>query len=114
MGTPPNFLYFLLVRAKACAQAIEELVERNPHAKFDRSFLTLTPNESMEEFWLPLRAFDYSEKGKNGCAGFGEIPKICFANGIGVSLSSFEALTFSMTLRPCRFSFEHADADSLS
>eukprot|EP00435_Cladocopium_sp_Y103_P060820 s1382_g22.t1 len=52
--------------------AIENLVEKNPYAKFERSFLTLTPNESMEEFWLPLNAFDYSEKGKNGCEGFGK------------------------------------------
>ena len=74
----------------SCAQAIEDLVENNPYTNCNKSFLTLTPNESMEEFWLPLKAFDYSEKGKNGCAGFGEIPKIYVPNRIGVTMSTFE------------------------
>lgn len=33
----------------------------------DKPFLNLTPNASMQEFWLPLYAFDFSENGKNGC-----------------------------------------------
>ena len=35
----------------------------------DKPFLRLTPNESVDEFWLPLSAFDFSAKAKNGCGG---------------------------------------------
>ena len=34
-----------------------------PHA-------SLVPNQSMDEFYLPLTAFDYSKAAKNGCRGF--------------------------------------------
>ena len=51
-------------------QAIGELVETNPTAQLSRAFLTMTPNATMDEFWLPLRRFDYSAAGKNGCPGY--------------------------------------------
>jgi hypothetical protein len=51
-------------------QAIGELVETNPTAQLSRAFLTMTPNDTMDEFWLPLRSFDYSAAGKNGCPGY--------------------------------------------
>ena len=31
--------------------------------------MTLTPSESLEEFFLPLSAFDFSRSSKNGCQG---------------------------------------------
>lgn len=43
------------------AAAIGELVETNPTAQLSRAFLTMTPNDTMDEFWLPLRSFDYSD-----------------------------------------------------
>lgn len=32
-----------------------------------RSYLTLVPTGSLEEFWLPLRSFDISANSKHGC-----------------------------------------------
>ena len=32
-----------------------------------RTFLSLVPTDSMEEFYLPLTAFDFSANSKNGC-----------------------------------------------
>ena len=32
-----------------------------------RQCLTLVPNSSIPEFYLPLHAFDYSKTSKNGC-----------------------------------------------
>ena len=51
-------------------QAIGELVETNPTAQLSRAFLTMTPNDTMDEFWLPPRSFDDSAAGKNGCPGY--------------------------------------------
>lgn len=35
-----------------------------------RTYLALTPCGSLEEFWLPLRSFDYGASAKNGCGGY--------------------------------------------
>ena len=50
-------------------QAIEELVVQNPDSKIEKPFLQLTPNESVDEFWLPLSAFNFGATCKNGCGG---------------------------------------------
>ena len=64
-----NFSNFQLSLLQLIVEAIQDLVENNPKVQMDRAFLSLIPNEKMDEFWLPLRAFDYSANGKNGCGG---------------------------------------------
>lgn len=46
------------------------MVHGVPHGKHH---LTLVPLESMDEFYLPLTAFDFSPSAKNGCAGFSNV-----------------------------------------
>lgn len=38
----------------------------------DRIVTTIVPNNSVDQFWLPLSAFDFAPNGKNGC---GELAK---------------------------------------
>ena len=62
-------IIIIIIIDNVMTQAMWDLVDSNPTADFDKGYLQLTPNASMEEFWLPLHAFDYSEHGKNGCGG---------------------------------------------
>ena len=51
-------------------QAIEELVMSTGPIQDDRAVRSMVPNESVDQFWLPLHAFDFGPDGKNGCQGF--------------------------------------------
>ena len=46
---------------------IENLVLNRFPDDGGKAFLTNVPNSSIEQFFLPLSAFDYSREAKNGC-----------------------------------------------
>lgn len=50
------------------SQAIERYVDRWPAGPSMRSVLGMVPQNTVEEFFLPLNSFDYSSKSKNGCS----------------------------------------------
>ena len=45
-----------------------------------RPLATMIPTDSMDDFFLPLSAFDLTAGGKNGCAGFWLKSKLCLFN----------------------------------
>ena len=49
------------------SQAIEDLVMSIGPVADDRAHTTIVPNKNVDQFWLPLTAFDYGPGGKNGC-----------------------------------------------
>ena len=54
-----------------------------------KPFLTLIPMDSMEDFYLPLTAFDLTAESKNGCGG---LTKLCSR----YYLMCFEGLKFCL------------------
>ena len=56
-----------ILKQKTWNQTHQVLDRLIPPEVSSKPVLTATPTSSIEEFWLPLRAFDYSANGKNGC-----------------------------------------------
>ena len=55
---------------KITLEVITELVGSRSMGKGSKPVLSLVPQESIGEFYLPLTAFDYSKTSKSGCAGW--------------------------------------------
>lgn len=56
-------------------QVLQEVVSiRAP--KTGKPVLTLVPQDSLAEFWLPLTSFDYTRESKHGCGGIGKKKRI--------------------------------------
>ena len=57
----------MLLRSKVVKNLVVDRFD--PESK-QRPTLSLVPQSSLSEFWLPLNYFDISPAGKNGCGGF--------------------------------------------
>ena len=65
-----HVLKWLVIRAlfhHPLAQAINTYVLHRVPVPSHKQHLTVIPNQSMEEFYLPLSAFNMSSSAKNGC-----------------------------------------------
>ena len=76
-------------------EAIEDLVLKPFSGKLGAGrskYLNLVPMESMEEFYLPLTAFDMTKDAKNGCGGFEKTMLRCWV--VHVQTSSYSTKLF--------------------
>ena len=53
-------------------EVINELICARAPSPGARPVLTLVPQTTLGEFWLPLEAFDFSKTSKCGCAGLSQ------------------------------------------
>ena len=64
----PETTYVHVVELDPC-KVLDRYVASCAESKGGRPVLTLVPQDTMSEFWLPLNAFDLSKGSKCGCAG---------------------------------------------
>ena len=112
-----GFLLCFYHHAISCCWKVLKRLVIDPNAHLDpKPTLTLVPQASLAEFWLPLTAFHLGEDAKNGCSGL----NLCDIFGIlcGVFcqkqfVQSPYHLNLPTTPSPCRLAAERAVSPTL-
>lgn len=55
------------MRCRTKKRGTKAIWKHVPDPDAGRAPITVVPNATVDSFWLPLHAFDYSSDGKNGC-----------------------------------------------